>query len=189
MPGPSAESVGLQLDAGAPLVLQRVPRSMDAETFARELHEVIGRAAVVIADVDELVPDAIRVLDARACKRSFANWDAKREMLGSVASPLVVLLDVATTRVLLTDAPHTASWAGGVWLPSEPVIRSARGESEIHHGKQLLEQHRLADHRGRIVGVDLLSARLFVDTEERSAADAAAEELDEAVLYMAYIPP
>lgn len=190
----SADQVALQIQAGQGVVLQRVPRDALAEPFAYQLGELLDRATTCVKDPFEAHPDAVRVLDARGLTREgFATWEPRRALLGDSASPLVVLLDAATARDLLTGAPHVASWAGGVQLPLERSVRAARSEAELRMGANAFSRIRaenrevLAAFLGRTVAVQIGTDRLFVPTLGASALEAAREELDDGLVYLVQV--
>lgn len=135
----SAGTVGLALAAEVPVVLQRVPPRTTDRAFATRLAEVTGREVRVVEQPLPVLPGLIRVLDARALAAgSFRAWQADREGLGTADAPLVVLLDVRAGRLLLEEAPHLASWAGGVRMPMEPVVRTTESKQERQLGENAL---------------------------------------------------
>lgn len=184
----TAEQVAALLSGGATVVLQRAARGVTAEALA----EFVGGHVAT----DPFEPGAGgRVVDARTW-RDFTGWDVRRGELerAARASPLVLLLDVASSQALLRDAPQTASWAGGVWLPPDPAARPARTEEEFALGARALAEALGGDpifaatHRGELVAVDLLTRRLFAPTGDASAVDHAREHLDEGILHVGRVP-
>jgi hypothetical protein len=181
----SASRVATDLAAGAQVVLQRVPRSMAADTFASAL----GRPAAVVTAWSGPIAGTIRVLDARQRVPDFADLDGQRAFLATADSPLVVLLDAASARAMLADAPHLASWAGGVWLPGERAVRYANNEAERERGHILLAR-RIGEEGlqdvafGRSVGVDLATTRVFVPSGDDDAITLARRALDEGIVHV-----
>jgi hypothetical protein len=184
----SADLVAAELEAGARLVLQRVPRSTTAEVFAAAL----SWGVVVNASAFPL-PGHVRVLDARLVA-DFSDWDRRRAELGTPDSPLVVLLDVVSARALLQAAPQACSWAGGVRMPAERTVRGARSEEELAIGARALVRalqrnpEFAATHAGLSVGVDILSERLFAGRRDAGILDLARENLDEGIIFIAQLP-
>lgn len=174
----SMEQVALELAAGRIVVLQRVPPQLTALAAMEELAQYTGQ------------PAPVRLIDARGwLEDRFIGWDIRRAVLASEASPLVVLLDVLATRSILTAAPQTCSWAGGVRMPVEKVVRLARSPSEIALGKTRLSEWMDAEpgwktHLGEPVAIDLGSGRVFWGRELASPLAVAREYLDEGIVYM-----
>jgi hypothetical protein len=184
----TAEWVALQLDAGSPLVFQRVPPSLRVDELAGAL------GATVVQSVFG-GGTGRRVLDARRW-REFPDLDTARMDLASETerSPLVVMLDHASASALARRAPHTMSWAGGIWLPPDHPVRGVQTEEELAQGERALRVALERDpdfgrlHAGREVAVDLLSKRLFVREGTATALDVAKEHLDDGVVYLAHLP-
>jgi hypothetical protein len=190
----SVDRVALALN-GSPVVLQRVPRPTRSEEFAVELEAITGRPARSVDGV-AIVPRVIRVLDGRTRDAAnFETWDRDRASLASEESPLVVLLDVASAALVARAAPHFTSWASGIWMPAEDVVRPARSDDEVALGEATLRRALEEDpafrdaHRGEFVGVDLLTGRLFAPKPDGGAIAAAKEQLDEGLLYLTRLPP
>lgn len=127
----SVERVALRVLAGSPLVLQRVPRTFDPDAFASDLAAKVGRPVRVIPQLDDR-PDLALVDLRHTGPSTFVNWDPRRAELVPDGGQRVILLSAATGRALLQAAPHTASWAGDVGLPSEPRHRGAHlGQRQV----------------------------------------------------------
>lgn len=187
----TAEAVALQVLAELPVVLQRIPSALSCDAFIAALREQLAGEIVRVTDPLEARPTCVRVLDARqGTEQTFRSWEARRAELGTLRSPLVVLLNAESTRALLRAAPHVASWAGGVQLPVERSVRPAQSEQELRLGSNALSRIRRAQadllraYLGRTIGVQLGADRVFVPTLGASALDAAREELDEGIIYM-----
>lgn len=179
----SGERVATDLAAGAQVVLQRVPRSMSAEALAAELE------ATLVTDWGPPIPGMLRVIDARQRAADFVDLDLRRAVLATVDSPLVVVLDAASARAMLADAPHLASWAGGVWLPGERAVRYVESDAERERGRILLRRRLIEEGldvqvRGLSVGVDLATTRLFVPRGDDDAITLARRSLDEGIVHV-----
>lgn len=188
----TAEAVALSLQAGLPVVLQRVARATSAQGFVHELQALLGTPCAVVQAPIDRAPVGVRVLDARQASRdTFLAWDHQRARLGDASSPLVVLLDAASGRTLLQVAPHLSSWAGGVRLPVEPLVRTARSDQELRLGQNALRRvlHERPELRQEDapIGVVLGSDRVFVGLPEVSPLAQARDELDEGTVYVTRI--
>ena len=184
-------SVVLELQAGQPLILQRVRRAVTAESAARSLSTALGSPVQVVNSPWEPGEAGCRVMDARrAGEASFDDWDVRRATMTTPDRPLVVLLDVVTSTWLLVAAPHVASWAGGVRLPTPPSVRPALSDDEIKVGERLLREALAespglaAELVGRTFAVDLASGRIFVPRLTTSALELARDAMDEGVVWM-----
>ena len=185
------ERLKLELEAGALLVLQRVSPSLTAEALAVGLSSALeGPVELVIEPFTE-GPRPPRLLDARSLPPgAFHSWEPRRAELALSDAPLIVLLDVDTGRRLLREAPHVASWAGGVRMPSEPTVRPAETAQERRLGRNALsraqsERPELADRwDGQTLGVAIGSDRLFFPSTSASALQQARAEMDEGILYL-----
>lgn len=187
----SLDLVVMRVRSGLPLVLQRVPRQLDAQSAARTLAERLERPVEVVTDAFAAKPDAVRVIDARPLRAdTFQRWDEGRAQLGDERSPLVVLLDVHSGKALLTAAPHLSSWAGGVELPEEKSVRPALSDQEVVLGRAALRRQLHArpalreTHPGVPIGVVIGSDRLFLGEGGVHPIQAAREELDEGIVYI-----
>lgn len=187
----SLDVVALRIQSGLPVVLQRVPRRLDAQAVARGLIERVGRAAAVVTDAFTGRSEAVRVIDGRSLRaETFRQWDEDRAQLGDERSPLVVLLDVNSTKALLANAPHLSSWAGGVQLPEEKDVRPARSDDELALGRAALRRilqvrSELRQTHSRVpIGVVLGSDQLFLGEGGVYPLQAAREELDEGIVYI-----
>lgn len=187
----SLDLVVMQVRSGLPLVLQRVPRQLDARSAAHTLAERLQRPVEVVTDAFAAKPDAVRVIDARPLRSdTFRRWDEGRAQLGDERSPLVVLLDVHSGKALLAAAPHLSSWAGGVQLPEEKSVRPARSDEELELGRAALrrvlyQRPELGETHPRVpIGVIIGSDRLFLGEGGVYPLQAAREELDEGILYI-----
>lgn len=181
--------VAAQLEAGAPLVLQRAGRSTAVGEFAAALGECLQRDVRVATEWDEVAD--VAVLDARSLSRDeFARWDAVRATLVPPGGQRVVLLDAVSAGALLASAPHVASWAGGVWLPEPELVGVVQTEKDMEVGRRLLREwsERHPGHAGEWVGIDLQSGRVFRRTGDASEVDAAREALDEGLVYRGRVP-
>lgn len=119
--------VAFDLRSGAPLVLQRVGRSTTPDEVAAGLSAQLGSPVRVAPHFDDTAD--VAVIDGRSLRATdFATWDPRRATLVPPGASRVVLLDVATASWLLQNAPHTASWAGGVNLPADPTVRAPRAK-------------------------------------------------------------
>ena len=182
------EQIALSLDAGSSVVFQRVPPNLDAGTLAEAL-----QGTVVKDPFEDANPP--RVLDARR-HRSFAGLDPDRARLSDLAdrSPLVVMLDHASADALARDAPHTLSWAGGVWLPPDHPAFGAYTDEQVEEGERALkmaierEPSFARAHAGELVAVDILSGRLFARVGTATAFDVAREHIDDGIIYEALLP-
>lgn len=186
----TAELIAVLLLAGQRVVLQRVARTMSAAGLAEQLTTLTERPCGVVTDPLSQTPGVVRVLDARMFGvEQFAAWEPAREQLGTPESPLVVMLDMVSGPAILRAAPHVVSWAGGVRLPAERLVRFARGPDEIALGQRAL-RNALHEHPefarrnlGVTVVVDIASERLFEPRRDVSAISRAREELDEGIAY------
>jgi hypothetical protein len=187
----SLDLVALRVGAGLPLVLQRVPRRLDAQAAAHGLAERLRRPVEIVTDAFIAKSDAVRVIDARPLRTdTFQRWDERRAQLGDNRSPLVVLLDANSGKALLKAAPHLSSWAGGVQLPEEKDVRPARSDEELASGRAALQsilynRPSLYETHSRVpIGVMVGSKRLFLGEGDVYPLQAAREELDEGILYI-----
>lgn len=186
-----AAPIAIELQAGQPLILQRVRRAVNAEALAASLAAQAGEDVHVVATPWEACAAGPRVMDARrALEADFDDWDVRRATLATPERPLVVLLDVVTSTWLLVAAPHVASWAGGVRLPVPPSVRPALSEEEIGAGKRqlrdaLAESPGLAaELAGLTFAVDLASGRIFKPRPSTSALELARDAMDEGVVWV-----
>lgn len=183
--------VALELQAGQPLILQRVRRSVTAAEVAGVLQEHLDRPVRVVAEPTEAGEEGVRVWDARQSKESsFDGWDVQRATLASSDNALVVLLDVVTSTWLIVAAPHVVSWAGGVRLPCPPSVRPALSEEEIRLGERLLREA-LAERPGLraqlgglSLAVDLASGRIFTTRGGTPPLSLARDHMDEGVVWI-----
>lgn len=184
----SVDAIALQLEAGAGLILQRVPPALDASTVAAAVNGVV-------VDGFRVPAPGVRVLDARQC-RSFEDLDAVRADLADevTRSSLVVLLDHTSASALAEGAPHTVSWAGGIALPPDHPARGVLTDEEFAQGARALnialsERPGFADkHAGAEVAIDLLTRRLFVRSGTSTALDIAREHIDDGIVYVERLP-
>lgn len=190
----SAALLALELRAGLPLALQRVRRSETAEAFAAELGDSLDGAVRVVSHPLEPPGEGVRVLDGRRFREEdFAAWDMERARLASAEHPLVILLDVATTRWLLQAAPHVASWASGVRLPVPSAVRVARSKDELAAGRRWLQRLLRDDpvfsarHHGMTIAIDLLTGKDFVPSPPTTALERARDNLDEGIVFVTRI--
>ncbi len=187
----TVDQIALLIRANLPVILQRVPRWFTAEQVAAELTALLERTTQVVSDPLGLNPPTVRILDGRQMtEREAQRWEIGRASLGTPDSPLVVLLDAASARVVLRTAPHVTSWAGGVQLQVEHTVRPTQTEQERRLGNNAFSRVRkesrelLETFLGYTIGVDLGTERIFVPTLAASALDAAREELDEGLIHM-----
>jgi hypothetical protein len=187
----SLDMVKLRVQARLPVVLQRVPRDLDAQAAAKGLAKRLRRPTEVVTDAFGAKPDAVRVIDARPLRAdTFRQWDEGRAQLGDERSPLVVLLDVHSGKALLAAAPHLSSWAGGVQLPEEKSVRPARSDEELTLGRAALrrvlyQRPELRETHPRVpIGIMIGSDRLFLGEGDVYPLQAAREEFDEGILYI-----
>ena len=183
--------VALRIQAGLPVVLQRVPLRLDARSAAKGLEERLQHSVEVVTDAFAAKPNTVRVIDARSLRAdTFRGWDEGRAQLGDERSPLVVLLDVNSGKALLAAAPHLSSWAGGVQLPEEKSVRPARSDEELSLGRAALrrvlyQQPELRETHPRVpIGIMIGSDRLFLGEGGVYPLQAAREEFDEGILYI-----
>ena len=178
----------LDLAGGASLLLQRVPRAWTADALAGALQPLVGRPVRVARGLDDAVD--IAVWDARGQPpATFDAWDPQRATLVPADGARIVLLDVATARHVLQRAPHTASFAGGVTMPPPGAVRGAETLEQAEAGDALLRRT-VADHpehRGRLVGIDLLSERIFAGLPDATPVEVAREHLDEGIIYVGVV--
>ncbi|MEY3210343.1 MAG: hypothetical protein RIT28_824 [Pseudomonadota bacterium] len=186
----SLDAVVLAFESGLPVVLQRVPRSLSAQTAADILTERLGRPVSVVVE-PFTQPEGVRVIDGRPLRaEQFERWDQGRHQLGDAVSPLLVLLDVNSGTTLLQRAPHLASWSGGVRLPLEREVRLATSPEEIKLGQAALRRalHAMPElreaHYRAPIGVLVGSDRLFRGEGGVAPLVAAREALDEGILYV-----
>lgn len=187
------DRVALDLQGGAAIVLQRVPRTTEARSFAAALSEITGQDVSTVANPCATAP-GVRLFDARSLPdTAFDSWDSMRPQLATEASTLVVLLNASRARALLDRAPHVASWAGGIAMPTHPQVRYAETSDERSVGAKLLRQRLaeqgLAEHAvGVSVGVDIASGRLFFPEGDDNALAVARRSLDEGILHVERLP-
>lgn len=174
---------------GVPLLLQRCGHSETADAVVERLTTVGINASTAIN-----ARTLLRVMDGRSSSHDFSDWDARRPTLASVEHPLLVLLDIASSKRLLRDAPQTVSWAGGIQLPDPPTVRPVRSDDELQVAEMAWERV-LAEnpdisvkHRGQIAALDLGSRRLFFERSNVPALYAAQEALDEGLVYIVQVP-
>lgn len=183
------DRVQLELTAGMPVVLLRVPR-VPTSVVADGLAARLGAGPLV--DNPTSPAEGWRLLDARGWPQSrFEAWDAVRGMVGP---GLVVLLDVGAADAITRAAPQFTSWAGGIRLPLESGVRPARSEQELAVGASVLARALAADptlrtHSGETIAVDLLTERVFLPRSDASALELAQEKLDQGVVYVVRLEP
>lgn len=179
--------IAFDLRSGAPLVLQRVGRSTTSEEVAAALAAELGSPVRAASRLDDA--SGVAVIDGRSLRDTdFATWDLRRATLVPPGASRVVLLDAATASWLLQNAPHTASWAGGVSLPADPAVRAAQSDEELEAGAALFDRWLREGHgaalRGQVVALDLVSGRAFVGRVDASPLAVAQEQLDEGIVYV-----
>lgn len=187
----TVDTVSLALATDAIAVLQRVPRGALADEFAARIAKATGRPIRLVESPTPPVLGEIRVLDGRKIPPGgFEDWDEHREELATPEAPLVVMLDVVSARQLLREAPHVASWAGGIRLPVEALVRPAASVQERRMGRnalsRVLHEHPelVSERDGEIVGVEIGSDRLFLQLPDTSPLQRARLELDEGMIYL-----
>ncbi|MCK6515209.1 hypothetical protein L6R46_09170 [Myxococcota bacterium] len=183
--------VKLRVRARLPVVLQRVPRRLDAQAAAKGLAKRLRRPTEVVTDAFSSRTGTVRVIDARTLRAdTFRHWDEGRHQLGDEKSPLIVLLDVNSGKALLAAAPHLSSWAGGVQLPEEKEVRAARSDEELALGRAALQRvlhlrPSLRQTHPRVpIGIMIGSDRLFLGEGDVYPLQAAREEFDEGILFI-----
>lgn len=186
-----AERLKLEIDTGALLILQRVSPGLSSEALADQLSSALGSPVEAVIEPFTDGPGPPRLLDARSLPPgAFHSWEPRRAELALPDAPLIVLLDVASGRRLLREAPHVATWAGGVRMPPEPTVRPAETAQERRLGRNALsraqsERPELADRwDGQTLGVAIGSDRLFFPSTSASALQQARAEMDEGILYL-----
>ena len=117
------DAITLAIAAGAKVQFQRIPPAVDAEGLAAALGSATGVYFVVRADLFDDI--AASVVDLRS-GFDFTRRDPQRALLVDRANPVVVLLDIASSKALLRAAPQSASICGGVHLPHPSAVRPAR---------------------------------------------------------------
>jgi hypothetical protein len=128
--------------------------------------------------------ERLRVLDARRTLQ-FEEWDVERERIAACGQ-IVVLLDVASSDRLLQQAPHFATWAGGVRLPAESGVRGVQTNREFEVGKRLLSR-KLAENpeiSGGQLAIELASSRIFRPRWNQTALEVAQDRLDQGIVYV-----
>lgn len=176
--------------SGPLVVFQRVVPGVTADLLAVTLTTDTG--LTFVASKDAFEDAAPNIVDWRT-GFDFAALDAHRPALVERKHPLVVCLDVASSKALLTHAPQTASYCSGVQLPHPSGVRPARTDEEVRLGRDILarrlrEEPEADLHRGESVGVSISSGRLFFRQGGRSPLQIAEEELDAAILYVGRVP-
>ena len=195
-----AQGLGRRLSAlPAPVpveLLQRV--ALMSGGIPRHAIQILRTAVLTGARQLSLLLTGVPLLLQR-CGRSetaddFSDWDARRPTLASVGHPLLVLLDIASSKRLLRDAPQTVSWAGGIQLADPPTVRPVRSDDELQVAeaawKRVLAENPdiVAQHRSQIAALDLGSRRLFFERTHVPALYAAQEALDEGLVYIVQVP-
>ncbi len=185
------DAIALTVASGARVQFQRVPPGIDAPGLAAAL---VGATGVSFRACADLFEDATAaVVDLRS-GFDFSGLDPERARLVERVHPVVVLLDVASSKALLRGAPQTAFICGGVHLPHPSGVRPARTEQEVQLGRDILARElrahpsEAAAHRGGSVGVSIASGRLFFREGERLPMEQAEEELDEGIVYLGRVP-
>lgn len=193
MSGPDAllvRRLQAEVQAGARVILQRVPRSLRASELGAALSG-LGMTASVVSSPWEPTGSQVDVVDARGHDaESLEALDTRRHDLEARTTSLLLLLDVATGRRLARHAPHVLSWAGGVRLPPVVPVRTAQTEEELSLGESAFHRAlaalgpRRANLVGHTVAVDLASEQVFMGRSDGSALDVARENLDEGIVFM-----
>lgn len=185
------EMVSWLVRSGHPLILQRFSRTVTADSTARTLAELLDRPACVVTEATQKVEGQTRVLDARMFPAErFKAWETMRAKMADSGSPLIVMLDMVSGRTILSAAPHIVSWAGGVRLPVERLVRTVDTEAEIDLGRRALRNALLAApefgrrNLGVTVAVDAVSEQLFEPRADATALQRAREELDEGLVLL-----
>ncbi len=192
VPHESVERLAMAILAGSPVLFQRVARSVRADDFVSALARASGLPFVAGKDV---YADAVpTVVDLRIDSAPVNGLDPHRARLLDRRHPLVVLLDLASSKLLLQHSPQTASICGGVAMASPSAVRPARTDDEVRLGRDILPR-RLREsaqealkHRGESVAVNLADGRLFFRLGDRLPLAQAQEELDEGIVYVGRVP-
>ncbi len=178
------DRLAAELLAGTPVIVQRVPPTVDSSSVAAAVRAALGVDVEVCVDPFQRAGAA--VVDLRG-REDMTEFERRRAELSRPGQPLVLLADLRSSKLLLQQAPQMASWAGGVRLPEPPSVRPSASKEEVELGRQVLARA-LAEGAqlppGTSVGVNLADGRLFRRRGDHLPLQQAQEELDEGIIYV-----